>query len=60
MTYASHLAATLMCAMALLLIAAQTANLDPDKPLWPTSDERSDLLGGLIACALTFVAGLLL
>lgn len=60
MTPLALFSAALLIGVALILTVAHSANPDPESSLWPTDHERSDLLLGLLASLLTFIAGLVL
>ena len=60
MTTATFLTSGLLMLVGLLFVGSSSANLEPGKPLFPTSDERADLLFGVLAILCAFAAGVLL
>lgn len=50
----------LLVIIALLFVCANSANLEPGEPLFPTKDEQSDFIFGVMALACAFAAGALL
>lgn len=60
MTSATFLTSGLLVLIGLLFIVISSANLELGKPLFPTADERADLLFGLIALVCAFAAGAIL
>jgi hypothetical protein len=57
MNPAAFLAAGTLICVAVFLVAASTAELDPVKPFWPTIGHRGDLLLSLLALVCAFAAG---
>lgn len=60
MNTAQFLAIGLLLFLSLVLIAATTADLKPDRPFWPSTDHRADLVLSLLALVCAFSAGALL
>jgi hypothetical protein len=57
---ATIIAVGCLCLIALGLVFAVTANLTPEEPSYPPGEHRVEGALALLACALTFCAGLLL
>lgn len=60
MTSATFLTSGLLLLIGLFFIAVSSANLEPGEPIFPTNDERSSLIFGILALTCAFAAGALL
>jgi hypothetical protein len=59
-TSATVITSGLLGLIGMFFVFAGSANLEPDRPLYPTSAERTDLVFGMMALLCAFTAGALL